>query len=119
MPDGQKLSRQECKGATTPGNRSRGATFPVTTRKAMESRNLHRETLGQIIIEADRELFRRNRHDLKRTQENPPADRPEPVPQSASESYVTAAATPAPSPVARRTSSRHIKRPARFADYVC
>ena len=71
------------------------------------------------MVEADRELFLRNRHDLKWTQENPPADRPEPVPQSASESYVTAAATPAPSPVARRTSSQHIKRPARFADYVC
>ena len=48
-PDGQKLSRQERKGATRPGNRSRGATFPVTTRKAMESGNLRRETLGQII----------------------------------------------------------------------
>lgn len=71
------------------------------------------------MVEADRELFQRNRHDLKWTQENPPADRPEPVPQSASESYVTAAATPAPSPVAKRTSSQHIKRPARFADYVC
>ena len=66
------------------------------------------------MVEADRGLFQRNRHDLKWTQENPPADRPEPVPQSASESYVTAAATPAPSPVARRTSSQHIKRPARL-----
>ena len=71
------------------------------------------------MVKADGELFRRNRHDLKPTQENPPADRPAPVPQSASESYVAAAATPAPNPVARRTSSRNIKRPARFADYVC
>ena len=71
------------------------------------------------MVEADGELFRRNRHDLKPTQENPPADRPEPVPQPASESYVAADTTPAPSPVARRTSSQNIKWPARFADYVC
>ena len=71
------------------------------------------------MVEAHGELFRRNRHDLKPTQENPPADRPEPVPQPASESYVAAAATPAPSSVARRTSPQNIKQPARFADYVC
>ena len=49
------------------------------------------------MVEADGELFQTNRLDLKPTQENPPADRPEPVPQPASESYVAAAATPAPS----------------------
>ena len=71
------------------------------------------------MVEADGELFQTNRLDLKPTQENPPADRPEPVPQPASESYVAAAATPAPSPAARRTSFRNIKWPARFADHVC
>ena len=73
------------------------------------------------MVKADGELFRRNRHDLKPTQENPTADRPEPVSQSTSESYISpaAAATPASSPVVRRTSPRDIKRPARFADFVC
>jgi len=79
------------------------------------------------MLKADGQLFRRNRHDLNPTQENPTADRPEPVPkpvpepvsQSTSESYISPAATPAPSPVVRRTSPRDIKRPARFADFEC
>lgn len=66
-------------------------------------------------------------HDLKPTQENPTADRPEPVPkpvpepasQSTSESYISPAVIPAPSPVVRRASPRDIERPARFADFVC
>ena len=76
------------------------------------------------LVETAGEVSRRNRQAIRPIKEAPaaedanqPAKEDAPQPESASKPSSYAAA--ADSPPARRTSSRNVKRPARFEDYVC
>lgn len=77
------------------------------------------------LVETAGEVSRRNRQAIRPIKEAPaaedanqPAKEDATQPESASKQPSSYAAT-ADSPPARRTSSRNVKRPARFEDYVC